>query len=153
MLTIIQRRCHYDHSNLMERDPRWLSCELWTHAQICRNDVCIDSSKIEYRLTARSFFMRQLKHLDDLLSVKSTRWVLAQRSTVMRSGFAYRRMSAAVWRRPELSKLEPPTLVPIRCWKVLPLSGTTPTSSNPALAARWKVCSSGSAATMGVTHA
>ncbi len=90
---------------------------------------------------------------DPLLWLKRTRWVLAQRRTVRLSGFAYWRRSAAVWRRPVLSKIEPPTLVPIKCSKVPPLSGTTPTSNSPALAADWNVCNSGMTATTGVTHA
>jgi len=59
-----------------------------------------------------------------LLLLKSTRWVLAQRRTVIRSGFAYWRRSAAVWPRLVSSKGEPPLLVPMRCSKVPPLSGT-----------------------------
>lgn len=70
----------------------------------------------------------------------------------MPSGRAYRSRSAAVWRRPSSSNMEPPTLVPSMWSNVKPLSGATPTSMSPLCSAPCQGPSSGWNATTSSTH-
>jgi hypothetical protein len=84
----------------------------------------LDLRKLQTEIGPKNYVGELMGPSTALLSLKRTLWVLAQRRTVIRSGFAYWRRSAAVWPRLVSSTGEPPILVPMRCSKVPPLSGT-----------------------------
>lgn len=66
---------------------------------------------------------------------KTIFWTVAKVRTERFWGSEEERSSAAEWRRPESSKMVPPTLVPWTWSKVKPLKGEIPTSRRPSFTA------------------